>query len=68
MNDYSIDIQELNERIEESSKFIDNIRREMSKAIVGQQYMIDRLLVGLLTDGHVLLEGVPNSFIACTGD
>lgn len=59
MNDYSIDIQELNERIEESSKFIDNIRREMSKAIVGQQYMIDRLLVGLLTDGHVLLEGVP---------
>jgi MoxR-like ATPase len=59
MNDYTIDIQELNERIEESSKFIDNIRRELSKVIVGQQYMIDRLLVGLLADGHVLLEGVP---------
>ncbi len=59
MNQETIDIQELNERIQESSKFIGKIRQELSKAIVGQQYMIDRLLIGLLTDGHVLLEGVP---------
>jgi MoxR-like ATPase len=59
MNQNTIDIQQLNERIEESSKFIENIRKELSKVIVGQQYMIDRLLIGLLTDGHVLLEGVP---------
>lgn len=59
MNEETIDIQELNERIEESSEFIGKIRRELSKAIIGQQYMIDRLLIGLLTDGHVLLEGVP---------
>jgi MoxR-like ATPase len=59
MNDYVTDIQELNERIQESSRFIDAIRNELSNTIVGQQYMIDRLLIGLLTDGHVLLEGVP---------
>lgn len=59
MSNKKTDIQELNERIQESSQFIDNIRKELSKVIVGQQYMIDRLLIGLLTDGHVLLEGVP---------
>lgn len=59
MNDYVTDIQELNERIQESSRFIESIRNELSNTIVGQQYMIDRLLIGLLTDGHVLLEGVP---------
>jgi len=59
MNDYVTDIQELNERIQDSSRFIESIRNELSNTIVGQQYMIDRLLIGLLTDGHVLLEGVP---------
>ncbi len=53
------DIQILNEKIKYSSVFIDKIRNELSKIIVGQQYMIDRLLIGLLSNGHVLLEGVP---------
>jgi len=55
----SIDMQALSEKIEKSSAFIDDIYRELEKVIVGQRYMIDRLLIGLLADGHVLLEGVP---------
>lgn len=55
----TIDMQELGEKIEESSSFIEDIYKELDKVIVGQRYMIDRLLVGLLADGHVLLEGVP---------
>jgi MoxR-like ATPase len=54
-----VDMQELTERIEQSSAFIEKIYSELSKVIVGQRYMIDRLLIGLLADGHVLLEGVP---------
>lgn len=57
--EYSIDMQELNDRIAETSRFIDDIRHEMGKVVIGQHYMIDRLLIGLLTNGHVLLEGVP---------
>lgn len=53
------DIKELNERIRHESAFTDLIMMEMDKAIVGQKYMIERLLVGLLSNGHVLLEGVP---------
>lgn len=53
------DMQALGAKIEESSAFIEDIHDELSKVIVGQQYMIDRLLIGLLADGHVLLEGVP---------
>jgi len=53
-----VDMQELTERIEQSSAFIEKIYSELSKVIVGQRYMIDRLLIGLLADGHVLLEGV----------
>jgi MoxR-like ATPase len=49
----------LQERIEQNSEFIKEINRELDKVIIGQRYMIDRLLIGLLTDGHVLLEGVP---------
>ena len=49
----------LNEKIAEESQFIENIRTELSKVIVGQRYMIDRLMIGLITGGHVLLEGVP---------
>jgi len=59
MQNYSVDMQALGERIEESSSFIDDIFNELGKVIVGQKYMIDRLLIGLLADGHVLLEGVP---------
>ncbi len=54
-----MDIKELNERIHNESYFVDTINKEMEKVIVGQQNMIDRLLIGLLSKGHVLLEGVP---------
>ncbi|WP_416221624.1 AAA family ATPase [Rhodohalobacter sp.] len=54
-----IDMQALGEKIEKHSVFIDDIYSELEKVIVGQKYMIDRLLIGLLADGHVLLEGVP---------
>ena len=53
------DIREINERIERESAFIELLRHELDKVIVGQSYMIDRLLVGLLANGHILLEGVP---------
>jgi MoxR-like ATPase len=53
------DIKELNERIHNESAFIDLLRHETSKVIIGQKYMIDRLLLGLLSQGHILLEGVP---------
>ncbi len=55
----SLDIHELNERIHRESAFIDLLRMEISKAIIGQKYMTDRLLLGLLAQGHILLEGVP---------
>lgn len=55
----SVDMQALGEKIEKHSGFIDDIYSELNKVIVGQRYMIDRLLIGLLADGHVLLEGVP---------
>jgi MoxR-like ATPase len=53
------DIARLNERIREESSFITLIRSEIKKVIVGQNRMIDRMLIGLLTRGHILLEGVP---------
>lgn len=53
------DIRALNEKIERESAFIDLLTLEMNKAIVGQKHMIDRLLIGLLGQGHILLEGVP---------
>lgn len=53
------DIRELNEKIQRESSFIDLINLEMDKVIVGQKFMVDRLLIGLLTNGHILLEGVP---------
>jgi len=55
----SIDIRELNERIQQESAFVDIIRMEMGKVIVGQKQMVERLLIGLLSNGHILLEGVP---------
>ena len=54
-----INIKELNERIERESVFVDTLRREMSKVIIGQQHLVDTLLIGLLSNGHILLEGVP---------
>lgn len=54
-----MDIKEINERIERESAFIDLIHLEMDKVIVGQRYMVDRLLIALLANGHILLEGVP---------
>ena len=59
MSEMTVDMQALGEKIEKSSAFIEDIRKELDKVIIGQRYMIDRLLVGLLTNGHVLLEGVP---------
>jgi MoxR-like ATPase len=55
----SVDINQLNEKIKEESSFVAILRSEMSKVIIGQGKMIDRLLIGLLTKGHILLEGVP---------
>jgi len=54
-----IDIRELNERIQRESSFVDMITMEMNKVIVGQKQMVERLLIGLLANGHILLEGVP---------
>ena len=54
-----MDIRALNEEINKASAFIDILNMEMEKVIVGQRYMTERLLVGLLADGHILLEGVP---------
>ncbi len=54
-----INIKELNERIERESLFVDTLRSEISKVIVGQAHLVDTLLIGLLANGHILLEGVP---------
>jgi MoxR-like ATPase len=54
-----VNIKELNERIKKESEFVDLITLEIQKVIVGQKSLVDRLLVGLLSDGHILLEGVP---------
>src|SRR5216117_1167026 len=54
-----IDIKELNEKIQKESSFVDLLTMELGKVIVGQKYMVERLLIGLLSNGHVLLEGVP---------
>jgi len=53
------DIRQLNERIQYQGVFIDRLRDEVGRVIIGQYYMLDRLLIGLLSNGHVLLEGVP---------
>ncbi len=53
------DIREINERIQRESAFVDMLFSEMDKVIVGQRYMVERLLIGMLSNGHVLLEGVP---------
>ena len=55
----SIDIQAINEKIQRESAFVETVNTEVHKVIVGQTYMIERLLIGLLCNGHILLEGVP---------
>ena len=57
--DTTLDIGALNEKIENESAFIDILSMEMNKVIVGQKHMVERLLIGLLGGGHILLEGVP---------
>lgn len=57
--DYAVDIRALNERIQQESSFVDTLVMGMDKVIVGQKHLIESLLIGLLADGHVLLEGVP---------
>ena len=59
MSEQQIDIKELNEKIQRESSFIDLLSMEMKKNIVGQKDMVERLLIGLLANGHILLEGVP---------
>src|SRR3954470_9402927 len=58
-NTTTLDIRAINEKIERESAFIDLLNMEMNKVIVGQKHMIERLLIGLLGQGHILLEGVP---------
>ncbi|HVM87723.1 MAG TPA: MoxR family ATPase [Puia sp.] len=53
------DIRQLNDKIQYQGVFIDRLRDEIGRVIIGQQHMLDRLLIGLLSNGHVLLEGVP---------
>ena len=55
----NVDIRLINEKIERESAFVDLLQMEMNKVIVGQKHMLERLLIGLLGDGHILLEGVP---------
>ena len=55
----TVDIKALNERIQQESSFVDMINMEMNKVIVGQKHLVEGLLIGLLSNGHILLEGVP---------
>jgi len=55
----TVDIRELNSKIEQQSSFVDVLTMGMDKMIVGQKHLVESLLIGLLADGHVLLEGVP---------
>ena len=55
----TVNIKELNERIQKESAFVDIISMEMNKVIVGQKHLVENLLIGLLADGHILLEGMP---------
>jgi len=57
--DLNVDIKELNEKIEKESGFVEAISLEVGKVIVGQKRLVESMLIGLLTDGHILLEGVP---------
>lgn len=55
----AVDLEAINSRVKEQSRFVESIREEVGGVIVGQQYLIDRLLIALLSNGHILIEGVP---------
>ena len=57
----SVDVHQIKDRVAEKAELVHRLQSELAKAIVGQHEMIGRLLVGLLTDGHILLEGVPGA-------
>ena len=59
MENNNVDINKINAQIKKDSEFIDLLLIEINKVIVGQKYMLERLLIGLLGKGHILLEGVP---------
>jgi MoxR-like ATPase len=64
------EIQALNERVERESRFVPILQKSIQRVIVGQKYLVDRLLIGILCDGHVLIEGVsvwPRRFRENTG-
>jgi MoxR-like ATPase len=53
------DIQEIQARVENESSFVEKLTGEMSSVIIGQKYLVERLLIGILSNGHILIEGVP---------
>src|SRR5690606_40256268 len=55
----NVDIRALNDKIQKESSFVELLTMEMDKVIIGQKHMTERLLIGLLSNGHILLEGVP---------
>src|SRR5439155_9457296 len=55
----AVDIEAINARVREESRFVESVRTEVGRVIVGQSYLIDRLLIAMLCDGHILIEGVP---------
>ncbi|HRI87975.1 MAG TPA: AAA family ATPase, partial [Candidatus Hydrogenedentes bacterium] len=55
----SVSVEAIRRNVEAQASFVQRLRKEISRVVVGQQYMIDRLLVGMLANGHVLIEGVP---------
>ena len=57
MSDFSL--SEINERISKSSSFIDNLKQAMSQVILGQEELVNKILISMLANGHILLEGVP---------
>jgi MoxR-like ATPase len=59
LEEKSVDIKTINEMIQRESAFVESLTSEVGKVIVGQKHMVDRLLIGLLCNGHILLEGVP---------
>ena len=54
-----VDIKAIHEKVKRESVFVDSLKKEVQKVIVGQEYMIDRMLIGILAQGHILVEGVP---------
>ena len=65
MNDGATDPQQLSERIAQSSSWVRSVKEEISRVLVGQHELVDRLLIGLLCNGHILLEGMPGLAKTC---